>query len=314
MNVKMVLFLVKLNRPLLINNGTEEEKNYTPFYGFYYEKKWSEERGLSIDDVNQYIYYLATIHEWSNNSSADFSLETPDTWIDNKSGEKHSIGGDLWSYVLGEQCLNKLDLRGTIYVLDIDEESDIFLDEGFDGHFIVTERLMDFLVEITREQMVRKRVWVFNRPIWLPKKHIWGEDGFCHIYGVITDDFELDDDNAADIYTSYYYLGYLALCEEYYLTETTPNGFSTIDGETWYKDGISYNPRCKEIKNECSICLEKSHLEIRTNVIRMPEYDLAEGTRDDLIIDQGFYERIISSTPIESAGCPKKTARARFPI
>ena len=301
----MTLYLVKLNRPLLINNGTEEKKKYTPVYGFYYTKKWSEEHSLSIDDVNQYICYLAAIHEWSNNSSTDFSLENADTWIDKKSGEKHLIGSDLWSYVLGEQCQSKLDLRGTIYVLDIDEESDIFLDEGFDGHFIITESLMDELIELTLEQMVRKRVWVFNRPIWLPKKHIWEEDGFCHIYGLITDDFELDENDAADIHYCYYYLGYLALCEEYYLTETTPNGFNTIDGETWYKDGIPYNPRCKEIKGECSICLEKSNLEIRTNLIRMPAYDLAEGTRDDLIIDQKFYERVLSATPKDKAGCPK---------
>ncbi|MBQ4197003.1 MAG: hypothetical protein II659_04060 [Bacteroidales bacterium] len=303
--MKMKLYLVKFNRPLLINNGTEEEKKYTPLYGFYYEHNWSEEHCLSIDDLNQYICYLAAIHEWSNNSSADFSLETPDTWIDNKSGEKHSIGGDLWSYVLGEQCLSKLDLRGTIYVLDIEEESDIFLNEGFDGHFIITESLMDELIELTIEQMVRKRVWVFNRPIWLPKKHIWGEDGFCHIYGLITDDFELDEKNAADIHFCYFYLGYLALCEEFYLTETTPNGFSTIEGETWYKDGIAYDARSKEIQEECSICVEKSNLEIRTNLIRIPAYDLAEGTRDDLIIDQEFYERVLSATPKDKVGCPK---------
>lgn len=305
MNVKMKLNLVKLNRPLLINNGTEEEKKYTPLYGFYYTKEWSEERRLSDDDVCQYICYLAAVHEWSNNSSTDFSLENADTWIDKKSGEKHSIGGDLWSYVLGEQCQSKLDLRGTLYIIDIDEESEIFLDEGFDRHLIITESLMNELVEIAREQIVKKRVWLFNRPIWLPKKDIWAEEGFCHIYGVITDDFELDDDNAADIYSSYYYLGYLALCEEYYLTKTTPNGFSTIDGDIWYKDGIPYNPWSKEIKEECSICLKKSNLEIHTNLIGMPAYDIAEGTRDELIIDQKFYERILSATPKDRVGCPE---------
>ena len=112
---------------------------------------------------------------------------------------------------------------------------------------------------------------------------------------MISDDYELDKENATDIYCCYYYLGYLALCEEFYLTKTTPNGFSTIDGETWYKDGIPYNPRSKEFKEECSICLKKSNLKIRTSVIRMSEYDLAEATRDDLIIDQEFYERLLSA-------------------
>lgn len=299
----MILYLVKLNRPLLINNGTEEEKKYTPLYGFYFKKKWCEEHRLSIEDMTIYLCYLAAVHEWSNNSPTDFSLENPNTWIDNKSGEIHPVGGDLWSYVLGVQCQKKLDLRGTLYALNIDEESNIFLDEGFDDHFIVTESLMDNLVKLAREQTERKRVWVFNRPIWLPKKDIWEEDGFCHIYGLISDDYELDKENATDIYCCYYYLGYLALCEEFYLTKTTPNGFSTIDGETWYKDGIPYNPRSKEFKEECSICLKKSNLKIRTSVIRMSEYDLAEATRDDLIIDQEFYERLLSASPQDRVGC-----------
>lgn len=183
-------------------------------------------------------------------------------------------------------------------MLDIDEQSDIFLDEGFDDHFIVTESLMDKLLQLVEEQEEKwHRVCLFNRPIWLPKKQIWEEDGFCHLYGVITDDCDLDDIFAEDMC---HYLGYLALCEEVFLTGTTPNGFSTIDGETWYRDGIPFNPVSREIREECSICFEKNNLSIRTAVMQIPAYDLAEGTRDELIIDRAFFERLLSASPREN--------------
>lgn len=301
MNVKMKLYLIKLNSPLLINNGTEKKKEYTPLYGFYYTQEWSRERRPSLDDMNHYLGYLAAVHEWSNNSATAYSVESADTWIDKKDGEKHSIVGDLWSYALGEHCRRKLDLGATLYVLDIEEPLKNILDEGCDGHFIISEHLMDELLHLVEEQRKKRhRVCLFNRPIWLPKKHIWEEEGHCHIYGVITDDCELDDEYAADINL---YLGYLALCEEYCLTGTTPNGYCTINGETWYKDGIDFNPVSKEMREECSICLENNNLNTRSAVMGIPAYDLAEGTRDDLIIDQELYERLLSASPRERTGC-----------
>jgi len=273
----MKLYLVQLNRPLHINNGTEEEKEYTPLYGFYYKQEWSRKRNPSIDDLTHYLGYLAVVHEWSNND-VDYSVENCDVWLDKKDGREHFVAGDTWSLILGEHYRQKLGLGGTLYVLDIDEQSEILLDEGFDGHFITTESLMDKLlqlVEIQREKT--HRVCLFNRPIWLPKKHIWEDEGFCHLYGVITDDYDLDDE------------------------------FSTIDEVTWYKDGIPYNPRSKEMREECSICLNKNNLNIRTTVMRIPAYDLAEGTRDDLIIDQGFYEMLLSAAPKDRVGCPESS-------
>lgn len=297
-------YLIKLNRPLQINNGTEEEKEYTPLYGFCYEQEWSRRLHLSIDDLYHYLGYLAVVHEWSNNE-VDYSVENSAVWIDKKDGREHSVTGETWSLILGEHYRQKLGLGGTIYVLDVDEQSEIFLDEGFDGHFITTESLMDKLLQQVEEQSEKlHRVCLFNRPIWLPKKHIWEEEGFCHVYGVITDDCELDDEFASDINL---YLGYLALCEEYCLTGTTPNGYGTTDGVIWYKDGFPFSPVSKEIREECSICLEKNNLNIRTAVMRIPAYDLAEGTRDDLIIDQEFYERVLSASPKDRAGCPESS-------
>ena len=288
----MKIFLVKLNRPLRINNGTEKKKEYTPLFGFYFKQQWNREHQISLEVLNSYLGYVAAVHEWSNNSAAKFSVKSADIWISKKDRKKHKAIGDEWSYMLGELCRRKLGVGATIYVLDIEETSEIFLDEGFVEHFIVTETLMNILVGLAEEQKKRcHTVCLFNRPIWLPKKQLWEEDGYCHIYGVITDEYDLNENLKSDLN---YYLGYLALCEEYSLTGTTPSGYTTEDGVTWYKNGQPFNPKYKGMVEECQICQKKNNLKICTAIMRIPAYDLAEGVRDDLLIDQKLYEDILA--------------------
>ena len=288
----MELYLVKLNHPLRINNGTEKKKDYTPLYGFYFQHQWNIEKHIQMDVLNRYLGYVAAVHEWSNNSAAKFSVESADIWVNKKDKKKHSAISDEWSFMIGELCRRKLGVGGTLYVLDIDETSDIFLDEGFDGHFIMTESLMKTMVGLAEEQKKRwHTVCLFNRPLWLPKPQLWEEEGYCHIYGVITDDYDLSEELKTDLN---YYLGYLALCEEYYLTGTTPSGYTTEDGVIWFKNGQPFNPKLKEMVEECKICQDKHNLKICTAKMRIPAYDLAGGVRNDLLIDQKLYEDLLS--------------------
>ena len=117
----MELYLVKLNHPLRINNGTEKKKDYTPLYGFYFQHQWNIEKHIQMDVLNRYLGYVAAVHEWSNNSAAKFSVESADIWVNKKDKKKHSAISDEWSFMIGELCRRKLGVGGTLYVLDIDE-------------------------------------------------------------------------------------------------------------------------------------------------------------------------------------------------
>ena len=139
-----------------------------------------------------------------------------------------------------------------------------------------------------RTKQERERViFLFNRPIWLPKNVLWDkENGFTHIYGVITD----------KAYTSLLeydikgYAGYLAMCEEHYLSGTTPSGFTTTNYATWYRDGVAYNAKDEEIEEDSFTCKNKYNLKVTAFAARNLSYEVAMGIRDDLIIDQKLYE------------------------
>lgn len=289
----MMIYLVKLSCPLLIYSDAEEERKLTPLYGFYYQQDLNEQHHPSIDDLCYYLGHLAVVHEWNTNSSlTDFSVESENIWIDNKTGERHPVVGDIWSLVLGEQCRRKLNLGGTLYVVDIDEVTGSLLDKGCSDHFIIDESLMNYLVELAQQQKkIVHTVCLFNRPIWLPKDVIWDGDGYVSIFGTVSDR-ELDYAVKSDIN---YYLGYLALCEEYYLSGTTPSGYSTNDFITWYRNGKAYDAKRREILEEGLICKDKYNLKVFTAKLRIPAYGLACGVRDGIITDQELYEKLIGA-------------------
>ena len=300
----MKTYLIKLNHPVLVNNSTDKETHYDTVYGFiYYPQKNDREKVYLSEGLKTYLGYLAAIHEWSSGAITDFSVAEDQNWI-TSAGEKHDTN-DFWSYLKGEECRERIDLRCSIYAMDVDVV-ELLKDKGMDESFIISESLMDKLICLAKEQNRRERViFLFNRPIWIPKTILWeNEIGYINIYGVISD----------RAYTSLLeydikgYAGYLAMCEECYLTGRTPSGYTTTDYETWYRDGIAYNAKDEDIEDEGFICKNKYNLKITAFAARNPSYTVAMGIRDDLIIDQELYEYFIGLIEQEKSGCPKSGA------
>lgn len=182
----MKTYVIKLNHPVLVNNSTEETTHYDTVYGFiYYPQRNDREKLFLSEGLKTYLGYLAAIHEWSNGATG-FSVGEEQNWI-TSSGEKHDTN-DFWSYLIGEKCRERMDLRCSIYVLDVDVV-ELLADKRMDESFIISESLMDKLVYLSNEQSRKERVIIlFNRPIWIPKTILWeNEIGYINIYGVITD-------------------------------------------------------------------------------------------------------------------------------
>ena len=151
-------------------------------------------------------------------------------------------------------------------------------------------------------------VILFNRPIWILRKEFWpNEDGFCHIYGLISDSSEKMDEEYLNM--CILYLGYLAMCEEYYLFGITSSGFTAdrIDPTIWYNNGIEYSARDKEVKEECHHCRMKHNLKLRAAVVPVPEKAIMEGVQDNMILSQKVYESLIESVATANShiGCPE---------
>lgn len=299
----MKTYIIKLNHPVLVNNSTDKETHYDTVYGFiYYPQNNDRVKFYLSEGLKTYLGYLAAIHEWSSGEITDFSVDEEQNWITN-SGEKHYTN-DFCSYLIGEKCREKIDLRCSIYVMDVDVV-ELLKDKGMDESFVISESLMDKLVDLAKEQNKRERViFLFNRPIWLPKNAFWEkENGFTHIYGIITD--KASTSLLEDIKG---YTGYLAMCEEHYFTGRTPSGYTTTDYTTWYRDEVAYNAKDEEIEEESFACKNKYNLKITAFAARNPSYTVAMGIRDDLIIDQELYEYLIGLIEQEKSGCPKSGA------
>ena len=300
----MKTYVIKLNHPVLVNNSTKETTHYDTVYGFIYSPAGNDRVKFFLSEgLKTYLGYLSAIHEWSSGEITDFSVDEDQNWITN-SGEKHDTN-DFWSYLTGEKCRERIDLRCSIYALDVDVV-ELLKDKGMDESFVISESLMEKLVYLAKEQNRRERtIIVFNRPIWLPKNVLWdNENGFTHIYGVITDrpfTSRLEYDIKG-------YAGYLAMCEEHYLTGRTPSGYTTTDYTTWYRDEVAYNAKDEEIEEESFACKNKYNLKITAFAARNPSYTVAMGIRDDLIIDQELYEYLIGLIEQEKSGCPKSGA------
>ena len=246
----MKTYIIKLNHPVLVNNSTNKETHYDTVYGFiYYPQNNDRVKFFLSEGLKSYLGYLSAIHEWSSGEITDYSVDEDQNWITN-SGEKHDTN-DFWSYLTGEKCRERIDLQCSIYAMDVDVV-ELLKDKGMDESFVISESLMEKLVYLAKEQNRRERtIIVFNRPIWLPKNVLWdNENGFTHIYGVITDrpfTSRLEYDIKG-------YAGYLAMCEEHYLTGRTPSGYTTTDYTTWYRDEVAYNAKDEEIEEESFAC------------------------------------------------------------
>ena len=293
----MKTFLIKLNHPVLVKNCTDKE-TYDTVYGFiYYPQNNDRVKFFLSEGLKTYLGYLSAIHEWSSGEITDFSVDEDQNWITN-SGEKHDTN-DFWPYLIGEKCREKIDLRCSIYAMDVDVV-ELLKDKGMEDSFVISESLMDKLVYLAKEQNKRERtIFLFNRPIWLPKNAFWEkENGFTHIYGVITD--KASTSLLEDIKG---YTGYLAMCEEHYLTGRTPSGYTTTDYTSWYRDEVAYNAKDEEIEEESFACKNKYNLKISAFSARNTSYTVAMGIRDDLIIDQELYEYLIGLIEQEKSGC-----------
>ena len=307
----MKKLLVKLNRPVLINESQCEQIKMQPVYGFLAPNDEDDEDGGNEleEQIATYIGHLAAIHAWSTFDDVEFSVLNDEIWIDSE-GEPHSVP-DEWAFDIGEKYREKIGLDYTLYEIDLDEADGVCLYCGRTGSLITCGTLMDSLVQLVEEQERREEkqygVILFNRPIWLPRKEFWhNEEGFCHVYGLVVRPDEIDKE---DLKTYNTYLGYLAMCEEYLLAGVTPSGFSSEkDNPTiWYHNGIDYFVKGKEVEKECLLCKKKHNLKLRAAVVTVPEKDILEGVRDEMIVSQELYDSLLLTVAKANreSGCPK---------
>ena len=306
----MKKLLVKLNRPVLINESQCEHRKMQSVYGFLASNDGDDENGDSdLDEqITTYIGYLAALHAWSTYEDVEFSPINDDIWLDLQ-GKPHSVP-DEWSVEIGEKYREKIGLDYTIYEIDPEEADGVCLYCGVTGTLITCGTLMDSLVRLAEEQEEREGkqygVMLFNRPIWLPRKEFWpDEDGFCHIYGLVVRPDEIDKRDK----TYNTYLGYLAMCEEFLLAGVTPSGFSADneDAIIWNRNGTDYFIWDEEVEKESLLCKQKHNLELRSAVVTVPEKDILEGVRDEMIISQELYDSLIAAVANTNheSGCPK---------
>ena len=296
----MKQYLVKLNHPVLVEDGTREESRMEAIYGFLGPEITDnqEQNDYLEDDIYSYVGYLAAMHDWSVNADVEFSLSGEKNWID-KDGHEHPTISQ-WAFEIGDKHRKDLGLSFTLYGIDLDGLDGVCPECGRDRSLIICGTLMDNLVRLAEQQEEEEskgqyNVILFNRPFWLPECAFWpGQDGHCHIYGLVADR-EIDDDYLKTIEL---YPGYLAMCEEYTLAGKTPSGYTTKEGRYWYKDGKKYFVTAEEIKAECLLCQRKHNLKWRIAVVRMPKEDMEEGTREDFIIYKWLYEDMIEKTGI----------------
>lgn len=306
----MKTLLVKFNRPVLINQSKCEQFKMQPVYGALFQNDESDEdENDLLEQIDSYLCYVAAVHEWSTFGDVEFSVLNNDIWLD-KEGKPHSVY-DKWASELGRKYKDKIGLDYTQYEIDLDEVDGVCLDCGRAGFLIICGTLMEILVRIAKEQAVKEEkqygVILFNRPIWLPKEEFWpDEDGSFHMFGLVVCPDEMDREDL-EMYNNY--LGYLAMCEEYRLAGVTPSGFSSDkeDPTIWYKNGIDYIVRDEIVKEEGRICQKKHNLKLHAAVVTVPEKDIMEGVRDEMIVSQELYDSLLvaAANANHESGCPK---------
>ena len=129
----MKKLLVKLNRPVLINESQCEQIKMQPVYGFLAPNDEADEDGDNEleEQITTYIGHLAAIHAWSTFDDVEFSVLNDEIWIDSE-GEPHSVP-DEWAFDIGEKYREKIGLDYTLYEIDLDEADGVCLYCGRTG-------------------------------------------------------------------------------------------------------------------------------------------------------------------------------------
>jgi len=285
----MKKYLVKLNFPVMINIAKPGEKKYQIIYGFLAPFVDDIEKRKEVEDyIYAYVAYLAAMHQWSNAGLDEFTITASNDWKD-KEGIVHNTYSD-WSMEIAEHCMYGIGLDYTLSVIDTDDVRDDCYSCGLDESLITCKCCLEHFDRMSGKL---HNVCLFNRPIWLPTKILWdGEEGFTHIYGVITEK-DTDDDR---LYEGKAYQGYLAMCEEQILNGETPSGYTADlekDGYCWYRDGKEYFILGDEMVKEASVCREKHNLKLYAATELIPQEDLIDGVREGFIISQELYESLL---------------------
>ena len=295
----MKQYLVQLNHPVIGEAVLGDKTEMKCIYGFLGAEitEDEEENAILENEISDYVGYLAAMHVWqTTNGDVEFSLDDELNWIDSD-GNTHPTNSE-WALEIGYKYMRKIDLDFELYQIDLDGIGGLCLDCGREQSLITCDSLMNNLVRFAEQQeeeesKVQYNVVLFNRPIWLPKQAFWsGQEGFCHIYGLVLDR-EINDNFLHDCDT---YLGYLAMCEEYALTGKTPSGYTTKDGRYFYKDGKEYFAGREEIQEECRLCHQKYNLKCHHMVVRMSREDIEAGAREELILAKWLYDSLIEET------------------
>ena len=293
----MKKYLIKLNRPVIIDDSYGDTPIKQPVYGFIgpYNETNPEINAYYKESFNSYVSYLAAMHEWSESGEEGFSVNDDKEWTD-KGG--HPLTEDQIRHIY-QRDRAKLGLGYTLYVLDLDDADSIYQGGGLDGSIIISPFLIDKLVE--RAELQDKtaqeacRVVLFNRPIQIPKHFFWTrEEGDCYIYGLASE----HRDNGRFLKESYIYLGYLAMIQELLTNGVTPSGYTTDlgkDGRIWYKNGEEYSVKSAEIEAECLLCRRKHMLYLRDTIFIVPQEMLADGAREGLILSQALSEDFLNN-------------------
>lgn len=273
----MKKFLVRFNRPILIKaNNTGEPSDYITSYGFLTPHNDYDDHERQMQNIWDYTAYLAAMHEWSSGAD-DFALVNGNDWVDRKTGAVNNFDN------VCDKCMKKLGLTFTLHTIDTDDYDEDTLAEGIVGGLVISDKLMDTLLE--EEKCFAA---LYNRPIFMPKEILWpGETGYVQIFGTIEREMLVNTDVQKDADN---YLAYLAMGEECILNGSSPSGY-LMDNGVFFKDGRSYSPHSSAIKEESHLCKKKNNLNI-VDVIDL-DYLPREGVRDDFIISLDLYEYLL---------------------
>lgn len=290
----MKKYLIKLNRPVVIDDCYHGAQIKQAVYGFFcpYSEYDSAENDYHKDCIDYYVSYLAAMHCWIENGGEEFSVINKE-WF-NQEGDEYPYE---WRERICQRDRETLGLDYTLYVVDLDEIENSFLQCGTDRTLIISPILMDKLIELAGghkdEKLELCNVILFNHPVWLPKHILWdGEDGFCHIYGLTIED-EIDQEQLKECTQ---YLGYLAMIEEVTLNGVSPSGFTgdiERDGALWHNRGKEYPIGSEEMKEECYVCRRKHNYKLCGVVENVLLKDLLDGLKGEYIVSKALYEGLL---------------------
>ena len=165
----MKKLLVKLNRPVLINESQCEQLKMQPVYGFLAPN--DEDDNLE-EEIMTYIGHLAAIHAWSTYDDVEFSVLNDEIWIDSE-GEPHSVP-DEWAFDIGEKYREKIGLDYTLYEIDLDEADGVCLYCGRTGSLITCGTLMGSLACGRTGRKRGEAIWchIIQPPDLAPQKRV----------------------------------------------------------------------------------------------------------------------------------------------